>query len=205
MNDLRPSELCVVARDVRLVVSMPVIFLVSETPLHTELNGSRPVCVERMQERSSSHAIGSATPEARGIFGTGITANDVVSTASRVVEIEDSELSLIEDIEELCPELNLAGFFYLELLEQRHVEVQAVGIVQKISASIAEGESARRHKLRRIPLERAEAAIGSGWSGQPMNHVGIRGRDAETARHSGVIGERNPGIAGTVDHREGST
>jgi len=76
-----------------------------------------------MQERSSRHAIGSPAPEARGIYGTGITANDVVSTAARIVQIEDSELSLIEDIEELCSKLNFAGFFYLELLEQRHVKV----------------------------------------------------------------------------------
>jgi hypothetical protein len=69
-----------------------------------------------MQKGRSCNAIGPATPEARRIHRAGIAANDVVSAAARIVEIEDSELSVIEDIEKLRPKLNFAGLLQLNLL-----------------------------------------------------------------------------------------
>jgi hypothetical protein len=89
--------------------------------------------------------------------GTGITTNNVISSAARIVGIVDSKLRVIEDVEGLRAELKLARLPYLEMLQQRQVEIQAVRIIQKVPARVPECETPGSHKLRGIADERSEA------------------------------------------------
>jgi len=122
--------------------------------------------------------------------------------------IEASHLvvfSVIDNIEILSTELNLASLGELKVPEQRHIEVPAAGIIQEVSASIAKGQSSRRYKLRWITQQWAKALRIVRRFGQSIQYVGVRGCDAETAGNSSVVGERNTGIASAVDDSERRT
>jgi hypothetical protein len=127
-----------------------------ETQLETKLYGARPMRIERVEERCPGNAIGSAALESGGIRGAGIATDDVVSGAAGVIGIVDSELRVIENVESLGPELELAGLANLEMLEQRHVEVRAARIIQEVASGVAKGEAARSDKLGRIADEGAK-------------------------------------------------
>ena len=120
--------------------------------------------IERVQKGSPGYAVwASFCLEPGGIIGTRVATDDVVSTAARVIRIVDTKLSVIKNIKGLSSELYLAGLADLEMFQQRHVEVQAPGIIQEIPARVPESESARSHKLGRIPYERAKAPrVGTG-------------------------------------------
>jgi hypothetical protein len=85
-----------------------ITFYVLEAELKAKLYGSRPVCIERMQKRRSGYAIGSSAPETSGVQRAGIATDDIVSTAARVIRVVDPELSVIENVEGLGPELELS-------------------------------------------------------------------------------------------------
>ena len=139
-----------------LEVSM--MFQASEAPLQTKLHGSGPMRIERAEEGRSGYAICPAAQKAGGIHGAGITADNVVSAAARVIRIVEPELSVVEEIEDFRAKLNFAGLRNLKVLQECHVEVQAAWIVQEISTCIAEGQSARRNKLRWVIQQRPNAA-----------------------------------------------
>src|SRR5450755_4143508 len=128
--------------------------------------------IERMQKRSSSNAISSATPKSGGINGAGITTDYVVAAAAGVIRVIDAELSVIKNIEAFSPELQLAGFSDLEMFQQGHVEVQAPGIGQEIPPRVPEGESPRSDKLGRIAQELAKAPGVVARRRQSLHHVG---------------------------------
>lgn len=130
----------------------------SETPLQTELYGSGPMRIQRVQEGGSSGAIGSSNRlKAGGIHRTRITTDHVVPAAAGIIGVVYSKLSVIEDIEKLRTELNLAGLRDLKVLQQGDVEVQAARIIQEVSTRITKSQSPRRHKLRWITEERTKA------------------------------------------------
>src|SRR5437879_5255720 len=114
--------------------------------------------IERVQKGSSSDAVNSASLKARGIVRAGIATGDVISTAARVIGIVDSELSVIKNIKGLGAELQFAGLADLEALQQRHVKVQLVGIIQKVATGVAESESSGSDELRRIFQQRTKAS-----------------------------------------------
>src|SRR5579863_4781120 len=119
----------------------------SESPLQAKLYGAGPVGIKRVQERSARHAIRTAVRlKAGGIYGTGVTTDDVVSGASRIIGIVDSELGVVENIEKFRAQLDLARLGDLEVLQQRHVEVQAAGIIQEVAAGIAKSQSPRSYE-----------------------------------------------------------
>ena len=105
------------------------------------------MCVERVQERRTRNAINSASLKARGILGPRVTANNVISAASRIVRVIGAELRLVQDVEEFRPELKIARLRNLESFEQRQIEIQPRRVIQKVPAGIAESQPARGNKL----------------------------------------------------------
>src|ERR1700729_557182 len=92
------------------MMSQSMMSQTSETPLQTELYGSGPMRIERVQEGGSGDAIRASNRlKAGGIHWTRIAADHVVPAAAGIVGVVYSELSVIEDIEKLRTELNLAG------------------------------------------------------------------------------------------------
>ena len=74
----------------------------------------------------------------------------VCSNAAWIIRVVNPKLRVIENVKGLSTELDASGFTDLEMFQQRKVEIQAVGIIQKISPGIPEGEPTRSNKLRRI-------------------------------------------------------
>ena len=145
--------------------------------------------IQRVQERSSIHAIASASTKSGGIKRARIATDHVVSTAARVIGIVDPELSVIENVEGLSTELNFAGFPNLEMFQHRHVEVRPSRIIQEVPASIPEGEPPRRYELRGAVDERTKALRIVAGRAQSMDNVGVGGCDAEPAGNPRVVGE----------------
>jgi hypothetical protein len=105
--------------------------------------------VQRVQKAGPGYAISTACAlETRRIGRPGIATDDVVSRAARVIRIVDTVLGVVEDIEELSPKFQTAGFGRFEMPQQCHIEVDAAWVVEKVSSSIAEGEPTRCDKLR---------------------------------------------------------
>ena len=135
-----------------------VISALLKRVLQTELHDSGKMRIQRMQERGAGYAIrASARLKARGIERSGIATDHIVSAALRIVRVVDSKFGVIENVEELCPKLELTAFCHFEMLQQRHVKVQAAGIVQEVSSRISEGQAARGDKLGRISQQWSEA------------------------------------------------
>src|SRR5208337_3720707 len=151
--------------------------------------------IDGVQEGSPGDAIGSATAEPGGIHRAGIAADDVVSSAARVIDIVDSELSMIENIKSLSPELKFTGLADLEMFQHRQIEVGAPRIIEDVPAGIAEGEPPRSHKLGRIADERAKASRIVAGRRQSMHNVGVGGGDAEPTGDAGIVGHGNAGVA----------
>src|SRR5260221_2568319 len=114
--------------------------------------------IQRVQKGSSRDAIGSVTLEPRGIHGAGVTTDDVISTAARVIGIVNPELGVIKNIDGLGTELKIAGLPYLEILQQWHVEVASHRVIQEVPPSGSECKSSRGNKLRGIIEEWAKAS-----------------------------------------------
>src|SRR5258708_10487579 len=106
--------------------------------------------IERVQKGSSRDAIGSVTLETRGIHGAGVTTDDVISTAARVIAIVKPELGGIKNIEGLGTELKIAGLPYLEILQQGQVEVQSPLVIQEVPPRGSGCKSSRVNNLRRL-------------------------------------------------------
>src|SRR5277367_986522 len=176
-----------------------------EPQLQTKLDRARPMRIERVQERRTGHAIGSIASESRGINRPAITTDDVVARTPWVIRIVNSELRVIENIERFSAELQFSRLANLEMFQQRHVKVDATGIVQEIPARISKREAAWRYKLRRIADERPKAFRIANRRLLPLDNIRKRSRDPESAGNSGIVGQRNPSIAGAVDHGERST
>ena len=148
------------------------------------------MCIERMQKRCARDAICSSTGlKAGGILRARIATDDIVSATAGIVRVVDSKLGMIENIEKLCAELEVAGFFDLKVFYQRHVEVQAAGIIQKISARIPKSQAPRRYKFRCISQERTKALNVVQGLRQSTNYIGIGFRNTQPAGYSGIIGE----------------
>ena len=91
-----------------------------------------------MQERRSCDTVGAPSRlKASGIHGPPVATDNVVSAAARIVGIVDSELGVIEDVKKLRAKLKLARFSDLKTFQQRHIEIEAAGIIQEVTAGIA--------------------------------------------------------------------
>jgi hypothetical protein len=108
--------------------------------------------IDRVQEAGARNAICSAfSYKPRRILRATITTDYVIACTSGIVRVVDSILRVIENIESLRAEFQIAGFTRLEMLQERQVKIQTAGIIQEIPASVTEGKSAGSHKLGRIP------------------------------------------------------
>src|SRR5208283_3387352 len=103
-----------------------------------------------MQERGSRNAVRAAGFKASRIGRPGITADDVIARAPGIIRIIDTEFRVVKHVESLSAKFKLAGLGYLETLGQCHIEIELRRIVEKVTAGVAEGKSARRHKLSGI-------------------------------------------------------
>jgi len=86
--------------------------------------------IEGMEKARSRNAV--STPcalETRRIGRTGVATHDVVSRAARVIRIIDTELGMVENVEKLGPEFQLAGLSRFEIPKEGHVEVDAARII----------------------------------------------------------------------------
>ena len=83
--------------------------------------------------------------------GTGIQAERVIGfpqvRGSRArVSRDRKPLRVVEHVEGLCTEFKRRGFREFEVLEQRHIKVGPVGVVQAVAGGIAKRQTARRGK-----------------------------------------------------------
>lgn len=80
--------------------------------------------IERMQERSTGQAICSTFRcETSRVYGSCITTNHVVAAASRIIRVVDTELRLVENIECLETQFELATLVYFKMTSQSDVEI----------------------------------------------------------------------------------
>ena len=122
-----------------------------EADLQSKLHGPRTVRVDRMQERCAGQAIRAALGlESSGVQRARVAVDDVVAGAAWIVGIVDAELGVVEDVEGFGAELRVNAFVQFEVLHQRHVEIEAAGIVQVVAACIAEGQAAGRVSDARV-------------------------------------------------------
>ena len=63
----------------------------------------------------------------------------VVTRSGTGIACDRSPLRMVEHVEGLCTELNGGALFYRKVLEQRHVEVNPIGIAQTVPSRISEG------------------------------------------------------------------
>ena len=156
-----------------------------------------------MKEGSTGNAIRSTNSlESRGVVGSGIATNYVISEAAGVIQIEDAELRVVEDVKGLGAKLHTDAFCHFEMLQQRQIGVEAAWIVEKVPAGISESKSSRSDKLRRISQQRTETLRIASWRERSTHYIRIRGGDAETAGYSSIVGEGNPSVAGTINDRK---
>src|SRR6202051_31202 len=160
-----------------------------ESQLHAKLYSSRPMRVKRVQERRAGHAVRAGPSKTRRIGRAGVATDYVISTAARIIGIVASELGVIKNVECLGAELKHAGLPDLEMFEQCHVEIDAARIVQEISACVTKCKSTRRDELPGVPYERTGAPRIAARRWNSPCHVWVRGRDAEPAGNSGIVGK----------------
>src|ERR1700729_2748433 len=129
--------------------------------------------VDRVQERRSGDAIGSAALIASRIRWPGIATYDIVAGAAGVIGIVNPELRVIENVEGLRTKLKLARLGDPEMLRESHIEIYLMGVVQEITASIAEGQPSGCHKLRRVSQKRTKALEIVCRLRHPPHHVRI--------------------------------
>src|SRR5580693_1334423 len=100
-----------------------------EQELQPELEDAAQVGTVRLQE----------TVAQAGGIACGIVRSAVAGGGG----IHSRPLSVVENVEALGAELHGDGFVDGEILEQSHVEIEAVGVVQRISSGVSEGQSLR--------------------------------------------------------------
>ncbi len=105
--------------------------------------------VNGVQERVPEEAIRSRADKSRRIIGTSVATRDIVGRIPPF-GIINSKLSVIENVERFGAKLQACRFTRLELLEQRHVEIQTAGIIQGIPAHIPECQPFRCDKCLRV-------------------------------------------------------
>ena len=105
-----------------------------------------------VQERVPDETARRASGVERG--NVAVTIDDVVAGVTWMARIVNPELRVIKDVETLRTKLHVDMLpEELEVFEERHVEVQARGIVEAISPGIAEGEASRGRESGRIQKE----------------------------------------------------
>ena len=94
--------------------------------------------------------------------------------ASRIpfAGIKNGKLSVVEDIEDFGTKLKRVLFgAQLHASKQRHIEICAVGIVQRIATCTALGQSTGSNEFAGIPQERTHrATIGAGSNARSTTH-----------------------------------
>src|ERR1700722_2400547 len=125
-----------------------------EGQLQTELHDARIVCIDRVQKRVARHACLRARVVARGHVP--VAVDRVVACVARMRGVIDAELSVIKNIEELSPELKASLAGQGKVLKQRHIEVGAGWIVQRVTSGVAECKPARCDERRRIEQQWAD-------------------------------------------------
>src|SRR5919198_5092384 len=115
-----------------------------EDEFQTELQNARVMGREHLQKVAARHVCCARVQvRAVGSSRTGIT-------------VDKSELRVVEHIERFRTKLKIGMFIDSKMLVDRHVEVRAIGIVERVSARIAKRQTYRGTVgIRIIELENA--------------------------------------------------
>ena len=105
------------------------------------------------------------------------------------VASQPRKFRVIKNVESLGPEFQFAALPYLEMFEQRYVEVRSSRIIEEVPAGIAESKSARSHKLIGIADEWAKAFAVVERRLRSFNNVGVGSRNAVPTVHSGIVSQ----------------
>ena len=126
------------------------------------------------------------------------------------VRVEDSELRMVEDVETLGAELQIASFGDLEGFQNGHIEIQAMRVRQEVAPRISEGKTLRSDESCRVIQQRSDALgvqltdtdrEGRARTGNYIR-IGTRARPVGDPR---VVEYRHPNAAATVDYAERRT
>ena len=100
--------------------------------------------VHRVQEGITRQAIDPASPSG-GIMrrSASVAANDIVSGIPGMRRVVDPGLRVVEKIERSGAEFEIEFAKNFEVFQQRSIEVNAAGIVQRITPRIPEGQTTR--------------------------------------------------------------
>src|SRR5208337_5304757 len=86
-------------------------------------------------------------------------AADGVVVGVAFIGIEDSELGVIEDVEDFSAEFQSALASHFHLAEDRRVKVEASRVIQGVASGIALGQTARGNKAARTFQQRPDGAV----------------------------------------------
>lgn len=107
--------------------------------------------IDWVEKGIAGQTIHSATAGCRIVSASAaIAANDIVPGVAGMGWIVDSKLRVIEDIETLSAEFEIALAKNLEVLQQGEIEIGSTGIIQGIATAVAERQTARSNKSRGI-------------------------------------------------------
>src|SRR5208282_186843 len=170
-----------------------------ESIFQSELDRSGTMGVDRMQKRISCntvraryYAVHRRTLKSGGIVWATITA-DCVAAGVAQVRVIQSKLRVVENVEGLRAEFQIAAFRNRKVFQQTHVEVYSMRIVKKVAACIPKRETTRCHEYVRISQQGPEAARVESVIRRRTAirvYVGVRG-SPDAIRHTGVIEHRD--------------
>ena len=122
-----------------------------EVVFQAKLHSAGAMRVHRMQERAAHKA----TRVASGIIRATVAGNGVAAGVA-FVRIVNAELGVVENVERFRTKLKIAALGDFEMLQQSHIEVQTVGIVQEIASGVSKGKTHGSTERRRIAQDRAD-------------------------------------------------
>ena len=119
--------------------------------------------IHRMQEgiagdaiRSANDAINGWTLESGSVIRSAVATDGIIACVAEI-GVVDPKLCVIEKIECFCAEFKVASLSDSKTLQQAHIEVRPVRIVQRVPASISEGQPPRCYEPVGIPEQWSKA------------------------------------------------
>src|SRR5215469_16029103 len=107
--------------------------------LQCQLKRARPVSIDWLKERIAGKAHVCSSRIARSTISI---ASDCVVRLVALRRIIDFELSVVKDIERLRTELQELALANLKILKERHIEIPAVRVIDRIASRSTKSKSA---------------------------------------------------------------
>src|SRR5215469_9446779 len=109
---------------------------------------------------------------------------------------------MVKNVEGFRAELKNAAFGYLEVLQNTHIKIYTVWVIKKVAARVSERQPTGSNKLIWVPQQRTKAFRVESFI-RPRRGTGCQiriGTCSDTIRGSGVVENRYPVRAATIDH-----